>query len=61
MTEGNDMKLTVQTFLTLDGVMLAPGGPDEDPSDHFVHGGWQAPYDDPAVGELLAAHSVPTS
>lgn len=47
------MKLTVQTFLTLDGVMQAPGGPDEDPSDGFVHGGWQAPFADPAVGEFV--------
>ncbi len=48
------MKLTVQTFLTLDGVMQAPGGPEEDPSDAFVHGGWQAPFPDPAVGEFVA-------
>ena len=47
------MKLTVQTFLTLDGVMQAPGGPDEDSSDHFVHGGWQAPFADPAVGAFV--------
>lgn len=52
-TEGNDMKLTVQTFLTLDGVMQAPGGPDEDPSDDFSHGGWQAPFEDAAVGEFV--------
>src|ERR1700733_14057051 len=48
-----DMKLTVQTFLTLDGVMQAPGGPEEDPSDAFTHGGWQAPFSDPAVGEFV--------
>jgi dihydrofolate reductase len=48
-----DMKLTVQTFLTLDGVMQAPGGPEEDPSDGFPHGGWQAPFADPAVGEFV--------
>ena len=47
------MKLTVQTFLTLDGVMQAPGGPEEDPSDDFAHGGWQAPFDDPAVGDFV--------
>lgn len=47
------MKLTVQTFLSLDGVMQAPGGPEEDPSDGFAHGGWQAPFADPAVGEFV--------
>ena len=47
------MKLTVQTFLTLDGVMQAPGGRDEDPSDDFAHGGWQAPFPDPAVGQFV--------
>jgi dihydrofolate reductase len=47
------MKLTVQTFLTLDGVMQAPGGPDEDRSGHFAHGGWQAPFPDPAAGEFV--------
>jgi dihydrofolate reductase len=47
------MKLTVQTFLSLDGVMQAPGGPEEDPSGSFVHGGWQARFRDPAVGEFV--------
>lgn len=47
------MKLTVQTFLTLDGVMQAPGGPEEDPSEAFTHGGWQAPFPDRAVGEFV--------
>jgi dihydrofolate reductase len=47
------MKLTVQTFLTLDGVMQAPGGPEEDASGSFAYGGWQAPFSDPAVGEFV--------
>jgi dihydrofolate reductase len=49
------MKLTVQTFLTLDGVMQAPGGPDVDPSNALIHGGRQAPFADPAIGELVVA------
>lgn len=37
-------KIVVLTFVTLDGVMQAPGGPEEDPSEDFEFGGWQAPY-----------------
>src|SRR5690554_4175299 len=37
-------KIVVQEFMTLDGVMQAPGGPEEDSSGRFPHGGWTAPY-----------------
>lgn len=37
-------KITVQEFITLDGVMQAPGGPEEDGSSNFKYGGWTAPY-----------------
>jgi len=36
-------KIIVQEFITLDGVIQAPGGPEEDQSDDFKYGGWIAP------------------
>jgi dihydrofolate reductase len=37
-------KIIIQEFITLDGVMQAPGGPEEDTSSDFKYGGWTAPY-----------------
>jgi dihydrofolate reductase len=47
-------KLIVNTFLTLDGVMQAPGGPEEDPSGGFTHGGWSVNYWDDEMGRVMA-------
>jgi dihydrofolate reductase len=47
-------KLVVQTFVTLDGVMQAPGGPGEDPSGGFSYEGWLPPHFDEAVGEQVS-------
>ncbi|MEQ4568450.1 dihydrofolate reductase family protein [Paenarthrobacter sp. CAP02] len=47
--------LSVDLFLTLDGVYQAPGGPDEDTSDGFGYGGWQAAYSDEEAGAAITA------
>ncbi|WP_119274056.1 dihydrofolate reductase family protein [Taklimakanibacter deserti] len=52
-------KIVASAFVSLDGVMQAPGGPDEDPTGGFKYGGWTAPYWDDALSavmdELLSA------
>ena len=43
------MRVVVNEFMSLDGVVQAPGGPEEDTDGGFAHGGWSAPYFDPEV------------
>ena len=45
--------LIVQTFLTLDGVMQAPGGPGEDEDGGFAYGGWSVNYWDDQMGQVM--------
>ena len=47
------MRWTVTTFVSLDGVMQAPGGPEEDRSDGFEQGGWLVPYADDDMGRAM--------
>jgi dihydrofolate reductase len=50
----------VQTFVTLDGVMQAPGGPDEDPTGGFAQGGWAVNYwDDSMYATMAESLAVP--
>jgi dihydrofolate reductase len=55
-------KIVVLSFITLDGVMQAPGGPEEDPSNGFKYGGWTAPFfyeADEAAGEFMVKRMKP--
>src|SRR5437764_2285372 len=57
------MQVVVSEFISLDGVVQAPGGPQEDTSGGFTHGGWSMPYFDPdvmgqAVGEIASQSEV---
>ncbi|WP_306260038.1 dihydrofolate reductase family protein [Pararhizobium sp. IMCC21322] len=45
--------IKIQTFMSLDGVMQAPGGPDEDTSGGFTLGGWSQPYWDEMMGDIM--------
>ena len=47
--------LTIATFMTLDGIMQAPGQPDEDRDHGFEHGGWSFPYAGDDMREVISA------
>ena len=54
------MQIILSDFMSLDGVVQAPGGPEEDTDGGFTHGGWSMPYFDvetmgPAIGEVMAS------
>lgn len=46
-------KITVLSMITMDGVMQAPGGPEEDTSGNFQYGGWTVSYGDELFGEIM--------
>lgn len=52
-------KIIVLSFITLDGVMQAPGGPEEDSSNGFKYGGWTAPYSDEVSGQFMQKQMEP--
>src|SRR4051794_40511694 len=53
-------KIVIGTFVSLDGIMQAPGGPQEDRAGGFELGGWVAPYFDEVVGAAMAkTFSIP--
>ncbi len=53
-------KIIVLSFITLDGVMQSPGGPEEDPSGNFKYGGWVTPYFDEASGKVMEKQLQPS-
>ena len=52
-------KITVLSMITLDGVMQAPGGPQEDTSGDFKYGGWTASYSDELFGKIMKEELKP--
>jgi len=52
-------KLIVLTFVSLDGVMQAPGGPDEDRDGGFMYGGWTVPHFDDVGGQEMGRQMTP--
>jgi len=52
-------KIIVLSMITLDGVMQAPGGPEEDTSGAFKYGGWTAPYGDEVYGKVVQKELKP--
>jgi dihydrofolate reductase len=53
MSSKNKRRVVVQTFMSLDGIMQAPGGPEEDPTGGFVYGGWSVNYWDEMMMKIM--------
>ena len=55
------MRIVANEFMSLDGVVQAPGGPEEDTDGGFAHGGWSIPYFDPEVMGALIGEGMATA